>query len=98
MAVAASMDTRYGTARVLASFLEVIGWIVIVLGCLGSIMATINFGLWGSLAGIGAVFSGLIIIVFAQVLKATVDTADNTRAMLAEMRRQNHLGRYSKQS
>ena len=85
--------TRYGTARLVANGIEFIGWLIVVAGIIAIVMLLSNMGsryfnLAGILPGVGTLISGLFMIMGAQVTKATVDNADNTRELVALMHRQ----------
>lgn len=85
--------TRYGTARLVANGIEFIGWLVVIAGVIAIVMLLSNMGsryfsLGGILPGVGTLISGLFMIMGAQVTKATVDNADNTRELVSLMHRQ----------
>mgnify|MGYP000347884685 CR=1 FL=1 len=61
---------------------------VIAIVMLLSNMGSRYFNLAGILPGVGTLISGLFMIMGAQVTKATVDNADNTRELVALMHRQ----------
>jgi len=76
--------TKYGTARGVASFIEILGWLVVIIGVIvGFQGGSSNAGVAGILVGAAVAFSGLMLIASAQVVRATVDTADNTQHMVA---------------
>jgi hypothetical protein len=77
------LKTKYGTARGVASFIEFVGWLVVIIGVfVGFLGGSSNAGLVGILIGAAVAFSGLMLIASAQVVRATVDTADNTQHMV----------------
>ena len=61
---------------------------VIAIAMLLSNMGSRYFSLGGILPGVGTLISGLFMIMGAQVTKATVDNADNTRELVALMHKQ----------
>jgi len=69
-------ESKYGTARGFSSFLEILGWLVVVAGGIAAISMQSMAGL---LAGAGLAITGFMLIMGAQVTKAVVDTADHTR-------------------
>jgi hypothetical protein len=80
--------TKYGTARGVASFIEVLGWLVVIIGVfVGFQGGSSNAGVAGILIGAAVAFSGLMLIASAQVVRATVDTADNTQHMVALLKK-----------
>ena len=83
-------DTRYGVARSVATVISLLGWVLVALGALVAVAAVATglnsrYGavtLVAVLPGLGTVVSGFLLIMGAQVTKATVDTADHTRKIL----------------
>lgn len=77
----------------MANGIEFIGWLVVVAGVIAIVMLLSNMGsryfsLAGILPGVGTLISALFMIMGAQVTKATVDNADNTRELVSLMHRQ----------
>ena len=83
-------NTNYGVARSVATVISLLGWALVALGALVAIAAVFGglnsrYGavtLVAVLPGLGTVVSGFLLIMGSQVTKATVDTADHTRAIL----------------
>lgn len=79
---------RYETARALASFFSLIGWLIVALGVLGAIPASeygpIAIGMCVALS-----FIGLVQVMGGQMIRATVDTADNTLKILHVLKQSN---------
>ena len=94
-------ERDYGAARFAFSVLELVSWTVILSGVLLAIAGFWTGGAFGllqsdshisirllaALPGIGATIGGLIGVALAQSSRATVDTAEMTRDMLAIMKR-----------
>jgi hypothetical protein len=80
--------STYKTARSIARFISVVGWLVIICGGLGLLIALAsltltNAGMVAVVAGLSAMLSGLLLISAGQLTRASVDTADHTGAILA---------------
>ncbi|MGH8583064.1 MAG: hypothetical protein ACREWG_09825 [Gammaproteobacteria bacterium] len=86
-------SSTYGTARKVAGFVSFIGWILVGIGILGlgSLVQEAGgikqlFSDIGAIAGILSLLvsvAGLLLVALGQVVRATVDNADNTGQMLA---------------
>mgnify|MGYP000161395260 CR=1 FL=1 len=72
----------YKTSSWVADFLKFIGFILILSGI---VLSLTKFGI---VLGIPVAISGLFLIVSAQMLSATVDTANNTREILEYLKNQ----------
>ena len=77
-------DTNYRTARVVSGFFQLLGFSLVAIGILVMVLLfnepptdEMTLGFTVILAG-GAIISGLLIVMAAQLVKATVETADNT--------------------
>lgn len=83
------MAKDYATARGVLTLLEWIGYAVWLVGALlaGAALRLANAGAAG-LAILIALVIGAIIVAMVQIARAQIDTALNTAAMLAELRRQ----------
>jgi len=82
-----SQSSKYTTARGVAFVIEFLGWSFVVIGIFAMIYASSKQqGVVGVLIGIGVIVGGLLQIMGAQIVRATVDTADNTNAILTELR------------
>jgi hypothetical protein len=86
-------DTNYRTARVVSGFFQLLGFSLVAIGILVIVQLynepptdEMTFGLAVVVAG-GAIISGLLIVMAAQLVKATVETADNTWETVQVLRR-----------
>lgn len=84
-----SIDFRpgYGLGLSLARLLEIIGWIVLVVAGVATVVLIVQMpnrmaGM-ALLVGAGAAFSGLILVTVGQVARAVFDTANTNREILA---------------
>jgi hypothetical protein len=85
----------YGVTRGVCSFISFLGWLSVIVGGIIAFIAIIStlqsgYGsapMVASLTGVGTVFSGFMMIMGAQVTRATVDNADHTREILAAINR-----------
>jgi hypothetical protein len=84
----AGPDSEYSTARKVAGFLSVAGWIIVALGVLGALLFTLALEFGGVLSGLFAVVSGLLVVAAGYILEATVDTAEHTKSILALLSKQ----------
>jgi len=85
-----SYQSHYNTARTISDILSVIGWIMVVVGVLGALILAsqgYNFNVLAMLPGLAIAISGLFMVVAAQVTKATVDNADQTREIMNLLRK-----------
>lgn len=79
--------TKYATGLSVANVFVFFGWVVIACGALVTLGSFGNNGnVFGVLIGLSAMFCGAIVIMLAQLVKATIDTADNTRATATNTR------------
>lgn len=85
--------THYKLAGKVVRVLEVLGSIVVLFAILGAVAAFINGLSWSfghaflsMLPFGGGVISGLFMIVGAQITRAAIDTADNTRRIYEELK------------
>lgn len=80
------LSTKYGMARTIAGGTEFVGWLVVIAGAIATMMsfgdANRYFSLMTLQPSLTALISGLFMIMGAQVTKATVDNADQTRELL----------------
>lgn len=84
-----SIDFRpgYGLGLSLARLLEIIGWAVLVVAGVATVVLIVQMpnrmaGM-ALLVGAGAAFSGLILVTVGQVARAVFDTANTNREILA---------------
>lgn len=99
-------ERSYGTGRTVASILEILSWIIVVLGVIVALAgfatggtAGFAFGMAGRdvpgffrivalVPGVMITAVGLLFVMFVQQFRATLDSAEMTRDMLAIARRQ----------
>lgn len=82
--------TRYARARLLATVITGVGWLYLVAGAVGFILSYFQDMLsYNFLPTISGVILGVLALAAAQLINATVDTADNSREILAELRKRN---------
>ena len=85
-----AIPTKYGTARNVAGLGEFLGWAVLAFGIiLGIVSASSNLSLMGFVTALAVCIGGLYSVMMAQFVKATVDNADSTRAILHRMQEPN---------
>lgn len=84
-----SAHSQYKSARSVASFLSFFGWLFFILGLVGAFATGIMSLLPGGSGIISAFFyclegiiGGLLTLTAAQLLRAVLDIADNTREIL----------------
>ena len=89
----APVQSKYGVASGISVLLTVVGWLGFVAGLF--ILLTILLNSKGDsnseltlLPGLGLVVSGFLYIAVGQVIRATVDSADNTREILKLLKEQ----------
>lgn len=92
------VPTHYGTAKGVSTFLAFVGWLLFAAGIIAALIGFNSFnGPYGmvdittilmTLPGLGFAFSGLLMVASAQVVKATVENADNTREILVLLQEQ----------
>ncbi|MDA3862045.1 MAG: hypothetical protein PF445_12560 [Melioribacteraceae bacterium] len=77
--------STYGTTRTITKLLSFLGWLNIVLGLLISLIVAIKSPLfnWSTLLpAVGGLIIGLHLVISGQIIRATVDSADNTGQIL----------------
>lgn len=73
------VGSRYDTARGIAGFMTIAGWVVVGLSLFGILMTMINKGPPMAFAiAIGLCINGLLIVASGQALRALLDIADNS--------------------
>lgn len=93
MASQRRVSSRYKTGRLLGRIISFLGWIVVAAAAIFLILFIIGLvqqGIYSDhimLLGmggltVGCVLMGIILVAVGQMLRATLDTADNTRQML----------------
>ena len=83
-----SDTTSYDTERGVANIIEFIGWLIVVAGIIAGMVAVVyKGGAIGYFGAFGVSLSGFLLIMGAQVVKATVDNADQIRKILTEIQR-----------
>lgn len=82
------MGDSFGMARALSRVLEVAGWVVIV-GAGALALSRVNDSDFAPAItlGLGMVFGGVLMIVMAQLMRATVATAENTARLVVSAER-----------
>lgn len=87
--------TQYGVARVLCALMTIFGCILCAIGFIGFALGIITLftddfsAFWVlALPSLSVVLGGLFTVAMSQLIKATIDNADNTRAILMLMRNQ----------
>lgn len=94
----------YHTGRAICGFFEIVAWCAIAIGVivvLGGLDAVSNRGLMASAGvlalapGLVITFLGLLVVLLAQLARASMDTADMTGEMLQLSRRQFELANTS---
>ena len=97
MASERRIASRYRTGRLLARIISFVGWIVVAASIVLLILFLIGLAQQGvysdhvmmfGMAGltVGSILAGIVLVAVGQMLRATLDTADNTRQMLEIMR------------
>jgi hypothetical protein len=80
--------TRYATARIFATIITGIGWLYLVVGAVGFIFSYFNDMLsYNFLPTVSGAILGVLALAAGQLINATVDTADNSHEILAELRK-----------
>lgn len=85
-------ESEYTVARVLQKLFIVLGWLLIIIGVLAAIAGmsdTCSNKLAAAIPGLAICFAGIITIAAAQITLAVIDTADNSRRILEELRSKN---------
>ena len=82
-------NSEYRVALLLAKLITILGWIVFVIGLVMIVvrfMSSFSYGMGMLVAGVINGFwtscCGLFVIVSGQMMRALIDTADNTRKIL----------------
>jgi hypothetical protein len=94
----AAVSSKYKTGRLLGRIISFLGWIIVAIAFVFVILFVIGIvqkGVYSDhmmLLGVGgltvgSVLTGVILVAVGQMLRATLDTADNTRLMLEQMQR-----------
>lgn len=82
-----AIGSRYGTARIVASIVEFIGWLTVATGIVIGLMFFAEGGQLLSVLPVIAIgISGLFMVMGGQMIRAMADTADTARLVLAELR------------
>ncbi len=82
--------TRYAKARLVANISTFLGWLWIVVGALGFVLSYFNDSLSLNFqVTTSAIVLGVLALAGAQLINATVDMADNSHEILAELRKLN---------
>lgn len=82
-------ETKYGLARGMASFFVLIGWLVVAAGIVSGLISIQQTGvnvLFGFLLAGSVSITGLVMVMLALIVMATLDNADHTGEMLALMK------------
>ena len=74
--------SSYKTTRNISAFIEVIGWLAVVLGGVISIVNIVSGNSGKSFIFIGIVLLGLVLIITGQITRAVVDNTDANSQML----------------
>jgi len=85
-----SVNGNYGAARNIAKFISFLGWLLVAGGVITAAVGLMSFNQGGFLAvlpGIGAAISGLFLVMAGQLTRASVDSADYNREILAILKR-----------
>ena len=93
-----SVTSNYEVAQKIATIMSFIGWTIVVIGVMVALVGSAGMSqnpyarggsaIIGLLPGIGMSISGFFLVAGAQVTRAMVDNADNTREILNLMREQ----------
>lgn len=86
--------TTYATARLIAQLVSFVGWVVVIISAMILVVSLAKsrdsggFDLMmGLLPSFSGLISGLLLVMFGQITRATLDTADNTGQILALMKK-----------
>ncbi|HCH1011445.1 TPA: hypothetical protein NKP47_005310 [Vibrio parahaemolyticus] len=95
VASAKEVSSNYSTGKKVYSFVEGVGWLLVVLGALFTIAILAQLGsaysisavtvISGIIPGLGLALGGLLSIAAAQVMKATIATAENSQKILEQL-------------
>lgn len=80
------METRFQTARAVGMILAALGWVAVVVGTFTLTYGTLERDIITAGFGALAILSGLLVVAGAQLMQATIATANNTKDILEEMR------------
>jgi hypothetical protein len=85
-------ERRYKTAFIIAKISEIAGWALIIIGFLAGFISLQKMGVGVAFAIIASsVVAGLICVFYSQLILIFVDTENNTREAMNEMRRTNRM-------
>lgn len=86
-------ESKYGVARATASFIEFVGYLSIVLSVVVIFLSADKADVAAVMTGamLLPLFIGALIVMLAQLVKATLDNADNTGELLAIMKARDDL-------
>lgn len=89
--------TNYTATKILASLIILLGWVTVIIGFFLAFLTFKESSNWGTSKAllmsspmIGIAISGLVCIVIGQLLRATIDTADNTRKIFNHLTKGNN--------
>jgi hypothetical protein len=83
---------RFAAAYGIAKFYEVLGWLMMAAGIVGSFIAADKIGVGGVIGGIvGSIVFGLMIIYNAQLVLVVLATEENTHHTLEELTHTNQM-------
>ncbi|WP_139163814.1 hypothetical protein [Desulfoluna spongiiphila] len=82
-----TIESNYGTALSISALMSTIGWLIVVIGLVAIVIGFSEGSRSGvsfiaALPGIGMSISGFFLVACAQVTRAVVDNADQTREIL----------------
>lgn len=89
-----SDSTRYSTAKFVHKLAEIVGWVCVVLGILLVMIFagqnptsghSFSLVIGSSIPGISLAIVGLLTVALSQVLRATIDTAENSFKLLDKL-------------
>lgn len=89
----ARYTTTYATARLIAQFVSFVGWAAVTISAMILVVSLAkskgsgSVALLGLLPSFSGLISGLLLVMFGQLTRATLDNADNTGQMLALMKK-----------
>ena len=82
--------TQYARARLLANIITVAAWLYLFMGVAGFIFSYFDEMLgFNFLPTLSAIVVAVLALAVAQLINSTVDTADNSLEILAELRKLN---------
>ncbi len=78
---------RYKTAYAIAKTMEVLSWMIMIIGICASIIIAFDTSFWVAIGGsLTAIIFGLMSMFSAQLTLIFIDTENNTRQMEAELK------------